>query len=89
MVFEFLHRNSTLELLNKLNAKYSLGFGEIKNKILIFPGGMEFMRVIYELSRLAMRITLKRNGINEPENQPYAKHNFNLIHKNIHSIWFF
>lgn len=83
MAFQCLHRNSTLELLNKLNAKYSLGFGEIKNKILIFPGGMEFMRVIYELSRLAMRITLKRNGINEPENQPYVKYNFNLMVKNV------
>lgn len=88
MVFQFLHRNSTLELLNKLNAKYSLGFGEIKNKILIFPGGMEFMRVIYELSRLAMRITLKRNGINEPENQPYVKSNFNLMVKNVSKYLF-
>lgn len=66
----FFHRNSTLELLNKLNAKYDLGFGEIKNKILIFPGGIEFMRVIYELTRLSMQIILKKNGIHDAEQQP-------------------
>lgn len=67
-IFRF-HRNSTLELLVKLNTKYELGLGEVKNKILIFPGGMEFMRVIHELTRLAMQITLKRNGIHDLENQ--------------------
>lgn len=69
--FSTVNRNSTIELLNKLNAKYELGFGEVKNKILIFPGGMEFMRVIYELTRLSMQIVLKRNGINDPEQQRY------------------
>lgn len=59
--------NSTLELLNKLNAQYGLGFGEIKFKILIFPGGVEFMRVIFELTRLSMQLILKRNGITNPE----------------------
>lgn len=66
----FFPRNSTLELLNKLNAKYDLGFGEIKNKILIFPGGIEFMRVIHELTRLSMQIILKKNGIHDAEQQP-------------------
>lgn len=50
-----------------MNAQYGLGFGEIKFKILIFPGGMEFMRVIFELTRLSMQLTLKRNGITNPE----------------------
>lgn len=59
-----------MELLNKLNARYSLGFGEVKNKILIFPGGMEFMRVIYELSRLSIQLILKRNGVTDLDSQP-------------------
>ncbi|XP_031630154.1 augmin complex subunit dgt6-like [Contarinia nasturtii] len=66
---EATFRNSTLELLTKLNTKHELGLVEVKNKILIFPGGMEFMRVIYELTRLAMQITLKRNGVHDLENQ--------------------
>lgn len=61
--FYFHCRNSTLDFLNKLNTKYSLGLAaNIKNKILVFPGGMEFMRVIYEITRLSMQLLLKRNG---------------------------
>ncbi|XP_055319309.1 augmin complex subunit dgt6-like [Sitodiplosis mosellana] len=87
---EATFRNSTLDLLNKLNAKYELGFGEVKNKILIFPGGMEFMRVIYELTRLSMQIVLKRNGINDPEQQrpitvANAKEQFNAL-ENLHNF---
>lgn len=56
--------------MNKLNVKHNLGFGEVRNKILIFPGGLEFMRVIFELSRLSMQLILKRNGVTDPDNQP-------------------
>lgn len=51
-----------MEAMNKLNAKYALGLDEIKNKILVFPGGMDFMRVIFEISRLCMQILIKRNA---------------------------
>lgn len=58
-------RNSSLEFLIKLNAKYKLEFGELKNKIVVFPGGADFMRIVVELTKLAMRITLKRNGVTD------------------------
>lgn len=51
-----------MEAMNRLNVKYALGLDEIKNKILVFPGGLEFMRLIFEVSRLCMQILLKRNA---------------------------
>lgn len=44
-----------------------MGFGDIKFKILIFPGGMEFMAVVFELTRISMQLILKPNEISNPE----------------------
>lgn len=59
--FFFFFRNSALEYVNKLNQKYHLKMGEIKSKIVVFPGGVEFMHILFELTQLTLRITIKRN----------------------------
>lgn len=58
-----MYRNSTLEFLGKLNAKHKWKFGELKNKVVVFPGGTDFMRILVELTKLAMRVILKRNNV--------------------------
>lgn len=53
-------RNSTLEYLVKLSTKHNLGFGQLRNQIVVFPGGYEFMKVLHELIKHVMRVVIKK-----------------------------
>lgn len=49
-----------------------MGLPEIKNKILVFPGGIEFMHMIFEVTKVAINILAKRMGGNDFLSQKYV-----------------
>lgn len=54
-------RSSVLVYFNECQKSYKWHFGPFKMQVVLFPGGVEFMKIIAELSLVAMRNILKEN----------------------------
>lgn len=56
-----VHSNAALVYFNECCGKFDWHFGPFKMQVVLFPGGIEFMKIMVQLSMIAMRATLKRN----------------------------
>lgn len=54
-------RNAALTYFNDCNSHYKWNFGPIRMQVVLFPGGIEFMKIIVELTKTAMRTVLNEN----------------------------
>lgn len=55
-------RNATLSYINECHSNFKWNIGPFKMQVVHFPGGIEFMKVIVELSKTAMLKILKDSG---------------------------
>lgn len=62
LLFRFLPvcRQATLTFFNELRLKFNWDIGPFKMPLILFPGGVEFMKLIQYFSNLVMNVTLKR-----------------------------
>lgn len=61
LVDESEFRTQALAYFNECHSKYKWNFGPFKMQIVLFPGGIELMKIIIELSKLAMNAVLKQS----------------------------
>ncbi|XP_031618277.1 augmin complex subunit dgt6-like isoform X2 [Contarinia nasturtii] len=54
-------RNAALAYFNECQKNYKWIFGPFKMQVVLFPGGLEFMKIVNELSKMAMRTVLREN----------------------------
>lgn len=54
-------RNAALTFFNECHTNFKWNFGPFKMQVVLFPGGVEFMKIIVELTKIAMRSILKEN----------------------------
>lgn len=54
-------RSAALTYFNECHSNFKWNFGPFKQAIVLFPGGIDFMKIIVELSKHAMHIVLKEN----------------------------
>lgn len=59
-LFRSIDRQTTLTFFNELHAKHNWEIGPIKMQLILFPGGVEFMKLIQHFSNLVMSVALKR-----------------------------
>lgn len=62
--FLFSHTHIKLQAMtyfNECRSEFKWNFGPFKMQIVLFPGGIEIMKIIIELSKLAMLAVLKQN----------------------------
>lgn len=48
--------------MNECHRKFGWTFGPLKMQIVLFPGGADFMRIVIELSNIAMRTIIRRSS---------------------------
>lgn len=46
--------------MNECHQKFGWTFGPFKKQIVLFPGGADFMKIVIELSNIAMRTIIRR-----------------------------
>lgn len=56
-------RTVALAYFNECYKNYKWHFGPFKMQVVLFPGGVEFMKIILELCIVAMRHVLKENDV--------------------------
>lgn len=54
-------RNAALSYFNACHSNFKWNFGPFKMQVVLFPGGIEFMKIVVELSKAAMLKILKDN----------------------------
>lgn len=59
---ESIFRTAALTYFNEMHAQFKWHFGPFKMQTVLFPGGIEFMKIIGELSKIAMHTVLKESG---------------------------
>lgn len=59
---ESVFRSTALTYFNDCHSQYKWNFGPFKMQIVLFPGGNEFMKIIIELSKVAMHTVLRETG---------------------------
>lgn len=59
---ESIFRSAALTYFNDMHSQYKWPFGPFKMQTVLFPGGNEFMKIISELSKIAMHAVLKETG---------------------------
>lgn len=60
ILFVSICRQATLTFFNELSSKYNWKIGPFKMQLILFPGGVEFMKLIQHFSNLVMRFELDR-----------------------------
>lgn len=56
---ESVFRSAALAYFNDCHSQFKWNFGPFKMQIVLFPGGIEFMKIVIELSKIAMHTVLK------------------------------
>lgn len=54
-------RTQSISYFNECQSTFKWNFGPFKMQTVLFPGGIELMKIIVELSKLAMNAVLKQN----------------------------
>lgn len=54
-------RTQAIAYFNECRSSFKWNFGPFKMQTVLFPGGIELMKIIIELSKLAMNAVLKQN----------------------------
>lgn len=63
-------RNAALAYFNECQKNFKWNFGPFKMQTVLFPGGLEFMRIVNEITKMAMRTVLKENDCHHLINSP-------------------
>lgn len=63
--------------MNECYRKFGWTSGPFKMQIVLFPGGTEFMKIVIELSNIAMRTIISRSSTTNDSTEPKA---LNFIH---------
>lgn len=58
---ESAFRTAAHDYFNECHAQYKWNFGPFKMQVCLFPGGIEIMKIITELTKIAMRTVLKEH----------------------------
>lgn len=57
--FFLLLSNTALAYFNECCGKYGWNFGPFKMQVVLFPGGIEFMKIVLQLTVVAMQMIVK------------------------------
>lgn len=59
------YRSEVLSYMNLLNEKHQLGLEAMKMQVVVFPGGVKFMKIMLKLSNFVMSEVVRRvNAVN-------------------------
>lgn len=61
-MFNVEYRSEVLAYMNLLNEKHKLGLEAMKMQVVVFPGGVKFMKIILKLSNFVMSELVRRSN---------------------------